>query len=386
MTLEVEEGSIHDAFVAATADTLDSMIESMQGQKEEPPAYMKQTWASTRPNCGNDESERVRNSFRTGSWWTIKKLPADLAAGNVENARKRNVIKNRLGKREFQYKAMTVTNYFTPMQYQYSDFDKADMNEKNERERSQMKMTSFNREPFSVSNRIKTRTEDTFSDKEYKVPYMGPGADKLNMSQITRADTFNVSQFTAGPFNPAGKKQSDVTRSLIREWITKIYETLAEFWPTLRYIIKWTGEDEMDITFSFDPKDGADGAIPPNNALLKFMNALATTGLAAELKLTRRGDRWNVPFPREPVEGVPPGLQFVFYAPWIKRGYVTVRKAMSAYQRDMVRDKRDKEDARKAAAYYDMYGSEPPTPQGSRSTVRTGSRLLQPRSPATHGR
>ena len=69
--------SILEELESKAADVLDAMITEMDGQTdvpepvpEEKPAYMKDTWASSRSNCGNDEMERIRNSFRTGSWWT----------------------------------------------------------------------------------------------------------------------------------------------------------------------------------------------------------------------------------------------------------------------------------------------------------------------------
>ena len=123
--------SILEELESKAADVLDAMITEMDGQADVPepvpenkPDYMKDTWASSRSNCGNDEMERIRNSFRTGSWWTLKKLPTALAAGNVEESRRQNTLKNRIGRREFRFKAPVHTTYFRRLDYTHSDYDK----------------------------------------------------------------------------------------------------------------------------------------------------------------------------------------------------------------------------------------------------------------------
>ena len=168
------------------------------------------------------------------------------------------------------------------------------------------------------------------------------------------------------PFNPAGKRPTDVTRGLIREWVEKIYKKLAADWPDYKFTVKWSQRDEMEILFTF----GDSARPPPSGALGKYMNNLASSGLAAELKLIRRGDSWNVTVPRASALTTPvamaEGLLFVFYAPWIKRGSVVVRKAMSAFQRDQVRTRRDIQKALDLGEDLDKSGA--PVPRGHRPT------------------
>jgi hypothetical protein len=325
------------------------------------PDYRGTTQSLVMPRGEAEEHSRIRTTFGAAGCWSLKKLPNYLESGEVQERRTQNTTQNRLLHPAQVYKAQTVQQYFSPLEYQYSNYDKARMAERSANDQHQMKTDSFSRKPFQVTSRIKSYSEDTFEDKEYKHPYMGPGKNKKGLQDYTRSEAFDPSLWTAGAFNPAGKKQSDVTRSKIREWIKAVFSKLSADWPNLKFTVRWTNEDEMQIVYTFGQAvldsvvagasltsvdEGFVGTTPPpNNALPKYFAAFASTGLAAELKFTRRGDKWNIPDPTA-IIGTET-LMFVFYAPWVKRGITTVRSAMSAFQREEVRRRREEEAEKK---------------------------------------
>ena len=61
-----------------------------------PPRFMNQTFSQTQMALGGSysEAERVRNSFRTGSFWSLKKLPAKIEPGEVSKLRTQQTTKN----------------------------------------------------------------------------------------------------------------------------------------------------------------------------------------------------------------------------------------------------------------------------------------------------
>jgi hypothetical protein len=62
------------------------------------PGYLNETFSSRAPDyCAQMEVERVNNSFRSGSHWTIKKLPTHFEPGSVRTERKAHAMTNLLG-------------------------------------------------------------------------------------------------------------------------------------------------------------------------------------------------------------------------------------------------------------------------------------------------
>ena len=88
------------------------------------------------------------------------------------------------------------------------------------------------------------------------------------------------------------------------------------------------------MIIQFDPTH----SLPPEKALLRYMNTLARHGLASKLKLKRRGDRWNVvefidlPSNEAPNASEPqarpqkPRITFSFYAPWVISGQLKAHR------------------------------------------------------------
>ena len=87
------------------------------------PRYLKKTFASLIPEGEMVEFDRIRSSFRTGSWSSIKKLPAELKSGAIQNRRKLDIIENRLRKPDNVASFPSSQKYFTNLSYKFSSFD-----------------------------------------------------------------------------------------------------------------------------------------------------------------------------------------------------------------------------------------------------------------------
>ena len=99
---------------------------------EDNPRYLQQTFASSVIESSLAESDKIRASFRTGSWSSIKKLPAKLEAGAIQFSRKQEITENRLRKPDSIQKFRTVKDFFRPLVYQFSDFDSEREKNKND--------------------------------------------------------------------------------------------------------------------------------------------------------------------------------------------------------------------------------------------------------------
>lgn len=62
------------------------------------PRYLVETCSSRSQDYSvQAEGERLSNTFRTGSLWTLKKLPNHLGPGSIRNERTANRMTNLLG-------------------------------------------------------------------------------------------------------------------------------------------------------------------------------------------------------------------------------------------------------------------------------------------------
>ena len=297
------------------------------------PSYAGPTLASSRPDCANDELDRIRNSYRTGSCYSLKNLPSKLKSGAVSKLRQERILDNRMSSGIRKDPPKFQSGYFRPFEYQYSDYDKARMSEKNEEAEKQIQRTSTGRRPFSIPNRMKSKLEDAFGDTEYQVPYMGPSDGKKDITDFTRSDLNDTTLYHSGQFNPAGRKRSEITRPSVREWMNTIFKKLSEDWPTLKFTLRFTDDDELHTLFTFKTDENSSSnlpRIPPNNALGKYMKTLCNTGVAGELKFKLRGDMWNIPDPNTIDNQDTVTLIYAMYAPWVKRGGFTIRTNYSS--------------------------------------------------------
>ena len=62
------------------------------------PRYLNETFSSSADDCSvQAEGERLLNTFRSGSHWTLKKLPNSLTPGSIRTERKEHTMTNLLG-------------------------------------------------------------------------------------------------------------------------------------------------------------------------------------------------------------------------------------------------------------------------------------------------
>ena len=65
------------------------------------PRYLRETFASRAPDySAQAEAERLSNTFRTGSHWSIKNLPDRFEPGSIRSERKAHAMTNLLGKED----------------------------------------------------------------------------------------------------------------------------------------------------------------------------------------------------------------------------------------------------------------------------------------------
>lgn len=86
----------NDYIVAAQRDQLSSP--EHEGSTQIQPSYLNETFSSRAPDyCAQEEVERVNNTFRCGSHWTLKKLPTHFEPGSIRTERKAHTMTNLLG-------------------------------------------------------------------------------------------------------------------------------------------------------------------------------------------------------------------------------------------------------------------------------------------------
>jgi hypothetical protein len=101
--------------------------DTRQEQKppEPPKNYMNPTMASVLPPYLCGEVERVRNSYRTGSYNSIKKLPTNIQPGQIRQTRKQHITENLLINSNNVFKPAANRNEpFHKPEYVGTDFDK----------------------------------------------------------------------------------------------------------------------------------------------------------------------------------------------------------------------------------------------------------------------
>ena len=203
-------------------NSLDICPESSKKRVE---SFSAPTFSSSIQPSLHSETERVINSYRSGSFCSLKKLPSKLKAGEVESLRIKNICRNRCSNPGDAFKASKVNSYFSPLQYQFSDYSKLETQNKTELEYNNLRMQSFSRKPFSYpSRRIKLKNEDIFEDSNFKYPEIGPGMDIIDLKDVIRTDLSKSSQYAHGPFRVGGGYGKSVSQDsmksyqLVQEW------------------------------------------------------------------------------------------------------------------------------------------------------------------------
>eukprot|EP00602_Paraphysomonas_sp_CaronLab_P003943 CAMPEP_0185018454 /NCGR_PEP_ID=MMETSP1103-20130426/1171_1 /TAXON_ID=36769 /ORGANISM="Paraphysomonas bandaiensis, Strain Caron Lab Isolate" /LENGTH=293 /DNA_ID=CAMNT_0027548267 /DNA_START=393 /DNA_END=1274 /DNA_ORIENTATION=+ len=244
-------------------------------------------------------------------------------------------------KPQYTYKANTINHYFTPLSYARTEYNKIAENEREEAQFQRLTTLSFSRKPFTyASSRVRLKNEDIFGNEEYKYPVLGPGHGKVDLSNYVRKDFTDAGKMIHGPFFVVGRRRGEreVPRDQVEIWSKEIFDLLSTDWGHLRFSIRFTGDDELVVSFDTALLE-SDGQIK-DRALARYMGHLARHGVAAERRLRKRGDRWRV---LEWEDATPGGsevkqvLVFSFYAPWYTAGHVPARKTAATAERTRTR-------------------------------------------------
>lgn len=280
------------------------------------PNYLTPTFASALPPYSQIEIERINNSFRTGSCWAIKKLPHKFAPGNVQNARRENTINNLLKTKKDHFLCQLDPILNQNQHHIGTDYDAQKKLIKLQKEEEKMAIDEFCRKPFTIPLGMKLKYEDSYGNPDYSYPVsiLGAGTGKPDLGKMVRTDFADSTKFLKGPFHLYFGKEKELPRWAAEEYTTKIYDLLVKDWPQLFFKVKFNANNEFVVQFlaGHAPKAGATKGVsalrgcyldksttplnnlPPNGALNKYMHHLAVHGLAADLMLKKKGDRWGV--------------------------------------------------------------------------------------------
>lgn len=314
------------------------------------PHYLTPTFSSNLPPYLHGEVERVTNSFRSGSMWTLKKLPVKLEAGAITNSRRENMTHNLVPKPKAQPAKVKKDpmGCFAPVTHIGTVYEKDKWIQKCQADDERVRIEAFSRKPFMTTNRFVHKCEDSFGERAaYPLNILGPSTGVPDCNTLFREDLSRSTKFKAGPFRVNNPKNKEKTRKETEKWTAMVFKSLIEDWPHLRFKVRFTIEDEFLIQFFIGPaperthkavvenvttnsnashasSDNSDedsdsqktaptavttalltindrvldiGTVehwPQANAVHKYMNNIAFHGLPCKLGLRRRGDRWGV--------------------------------------------------------------------------------------------
>ena len=150
-----------------------TMLEEKRGEENDEttisspsPGYLRPTFAQTMTaNPQFVESQRIQNTYRSHTWWSVKQLPDAIEPGAVQAEMKTRALKNQLGSmftngpegvgiHSFKVGG-THTQYFNPISYVPNDFDKPNLLRKAELEEERNLNASFSKKPFKTSEYVK---------------------------------------------------------------------------------------------------------------------------------------------------------------------------------------------------------------------------------------
>ena len=358
----------------------------------DPPHFMNETFSGAQParSGAYNEAERVRNSFRTGSCWSLKKLPSRIQPGEVTKLRKVQTYQNILSRPDHVNFASQAAPLSTrAVKYIGTPFDKPDALRKMQVDEEKYSSERFSRRVFTVPAQMSTHKGLNFVSPDF-----GPGAavaaDCLARKPVD-------SKFLHGPFYqnvpPIAK---EIPRSNAKSWVKSMYAQLAEDWAGLVFSIKLTAQ-EIVIKFPTQSQQ-----LPAESALTKYMLRQATHGNPQKWGLRKRGDRWCVLEIQQAdsndngsgsastvlAEHSAPGepmLTFSFYLPWESGGLLKVAKQTGQAARDKISMSRSRETARETAIEnaFNLEQSNMPSTVGrhtQRSSAVSVSAFLQQRS------
>lgn len=313
----------------------------------EPPRFMNQTFSGAQPSLGGSysEAERIRNSFRTGSYWSLKKLPAKMEAGEISKSRTVHTTQNLVVRNENASSSSSSSSLSKRNEdYIGTRFDKQDALNKLHIDQEKYAVDAFSRRAFS------TASEAAHKGTGFVSPEFGGGAAIPDDCLARKPED---ATFLFGPFYqnvPAVAKE--VPKASAKGWVRNLYKQLSEDWGGLIFSVKLT---DQEIVVKFPTQSQA---LPAESALQKYMLRLASHGDPGKWGLRKRGDRWCIMEVPSPVsDGLNTSisdiladqtaqgeamLTFAYFLPWVKSGLRTVTKASGQAARDRVLNARRK--------------------------------------------
>jgi hypothetical protein len=236
-----------------------------------------------------------------------------LRASALREVNHRNKIDNRHG-------------CFSSFEYQSCPYDMLREELKRERELRSLMLTSFSRKPFScTASKIRMKHEDIVENENYSFPLLGPSvSDHVQKPRGEKRRGLKTDfrlGCASGVALSASIAQGEQRRSLAT-WCRTLFDAISKDWPHTVFRLQVTAADEIIFYFETTGADNTrieSGRSVDIDALKKYMTHLAVHGHAAELKLSRRIDRWGVTESNDGVHGSAEASQhvvFSFFAPW----------------------------------------------------------------------
>jgi hypothetical protein len=313
-----------------------SNVDSNEQGVSTTPHYLKPTFSSTLPPYTHGEIERVTNSFRSGSCWSLKKLPASIKPGEIQYTMNQNTTSNLLPLQRDIMKitkkppSKTAAGLFGEVVHIGTEFTKFNQLEKADKEGKRIQMESFCRKPFKVISKQVHKTEDLFGDaNNYTPSILGPSSGSVDFTKVTRSDCYNSTKFLCGPFRANVGREKEKDKEAAQLWTGKIFKIIQQDWGHLRFKVKFVVNDELLIQFIINDDrtlQTHNNSLPPEGALNKYMQQIAAHGYAAEVGLKKRGDRWGLVEKAVIDENEVLLLTFSMYAPWSSKGQVNAAK------------------------------------------------------------
>lgn len=291
------------------------------GLPQSVPRYMQKTLSVSLPSTAYIESSTIRNAFSTGSIAPIKSLPSIIDTGTILEAKAKHIHNNLYRKPHSIFNPRMNNREFNPLIYQSNDYDKESKILKYNCEDERNNLRSSSRRPFLVTSHQfeKNRIGDLYLLQEF--------TEHGELKDLTRESYTDSAQFLYGSFHSTVSKSTVLPvkqpkQMDVQVWLKQVYQVLASDWAHLKFTLRYTTDNELLVIFESTN-------LPPANALLKYMNRLATQGVAASIGFTKRGDRWYLQEEDDHVV-------FAFYAPHANLGRKNVNKSVSEAHRQKI--------------------------------------------------
>jgi hypothetical protein len=138
------------------------------------PRYLQPTLSLQTQSSAHSEIERVANSFRTGTFYSVKRLPSNIRPGAVAASKLVNIAESKTSFRDTPYRACVTEKYFTPLQYSRTEYNKIAEIERDEHQHQRITEQSFSRKPFAyASSQVRLKNEEIFGGIDYTFPILG---------------------------------------------------------------------------------------------------------------------------------------------------------------------------------------------------------------------